>query len=183
MMPEQAKNPVRIVDYDPNWPVVFSRLAAVIKHQLGQAVQSIEHVGSTSVPGLPAKPIIDLDVVIAEEAELPQVCALLAELGYQHQGNQGIEGREAFKREDETVPWTEPRAEWMTHHLYVCPANSRELARHLAFRDYLRSHPDARAAYGELKQQLAEQYTYDRDGYTEAKTEFISKILQSVLNK
>lgn len=177
-MQEQARNPVRVVDYDPDWPVVFSRLASVLQQHLGQIVQGIEHVGSTSVPGLAAKPIIDLDIVIATETDLPQVCTLLAGLGYQHQGNLGIEGREAFKREDKTVPRTAQGTEWMTHHLYVCPADSRELARHLVFRDYLRTHPDVRDAYSELKQRLAEQYTYDRDGYTEAKTEFISGILQ-----
>ncbi len=178
MVSEQARNPIKVVDYDPDWPVIFARLAAVLQKQLGRLAQRIEHVGSTSVPGLAAKPIIDLDIVIAGETALPQVCTLLAELGYQHEGNLGIEGREAFKREDTTVPRVWQGTEWMTHHLYVCPADGRELARHLAFRNYLRTHPDVRDAYAELKRRLAEQYTYDRDGYTEAKTAFISRVLQ-----
>lgn len=182
-MQEQVRNPVRVVNYDPDWPVVFSRLAEVLQQQLGQLAQAIEHVGSTSVPGLTAKPIIDLDIVIAKETDFPQVCNLLAELGYQHQGNLGIEGREAFKREDKTVPCAGQTIEWMTHNLYVCPADSRELARHLTFRNYLRTHPEVRDAYAELKQRLAKQYTYDRDGYTEAKTEFIVNILQLTITE
>lgn len=172
--------PVRIVDYDPSWPVAFAALASVIKHQLGSWIMDIEHVGSTAVPGLAAKPIIDMDVVIAAESDLPAVIALLGSLGYIYEGDLGISGRYAFARANDEVPEDGAGTIWPEHHLYVCPADSPELARHLAFRDYLRTHPVAAVAYGKLKRRLAAEHTWNRDAYTEGKSDFINTILQKV---
>jgi GrpB-like predicted nucleotidyltransferase (UPF0157 family) len=88
--------PVEIVDYDPRWPETFASLRDQVAGVLGPFALRIEHVGSTSVPGLPAKPIIDLDVVIATQVDLPEVIGRLGTLGYQHEGDLGIPGREAF---------------------------------------------------------------------------------------
>jgi GrpB-like predicted nucleotidyltransferase (UPF0157 family) len=159
--------PVEITAYDPCWPQTFAALRDEIASTLGSLAQRVEHVGSTAVPGLPAKPIIDLDVVIATPADLPTVITRLATLGYQHQGDLGITGREAF-----TIPATGP-----AHHLYVCPAGSRELARHVAFRDYLRRHPAQARAYAELKRSLAAQFRSDRDAYARGKKAFIEQAL------
>ncbi|HEY6497445.1 MAG TPA: GrpB family protein, partial [Trebonia sp.] len=133
--------PVEIVDYDPRWPQTFASLRDRIAAAVGPLARRIEHVGSTAVPGLPAKPVIDLDVVIATPAEVPEVIARLGTLGYRHEGDLGITGREAF-----AGPIGGP-----AHHLYVCAADGRELARHLALRDYLRTHPEQARAYAELK--------------------------------
>lgn len=160
--------PVVIVAYDPRWPTVFEELRDRAAAVLGTLALRIEHVGSTSVPGIPAKPIIDLDVVIADRADLPAVVRLLAGLGYVHVGDQGITGREAF-----TAPADLPR-----HHLYVCSANAEELRKHLAFRDFLRSHADVAQQYGALKIALALRYADDRAGYTEAKTGFVAEVLR-----
>jgi GrpB-like predicted nucleotidyltransferase (UPF0157 family) len=162
-MPE----PVIIVPYDPAWPGLFEQLRAPLAAALGDLALVIHHVGSTSVPGLPAKPIIDLDVVIASEAQMPAVIERLASIDYAHWGEQGIAGRHAFK----------PPARLPKHHPYVCAADNRELARHLAFRDHLRRHPDEAAAYAALKRQLADQYGADRDGYSIAKTDFVERVL------
>ena len=113
----QVSAPVEIADYDPGWPAAFAALRDQITGVLGPLAQRIEHVGSTAVPGLPAKPIIDLDVVIATRAHLPEVITRLDALGYHHEGDLGITGREAF-----TSPAATP-----AHHLYVCSADSREL--------------------------------------------------------
>jgi len=159
--------PVEIAGYDPGWPQTFAVLRDQIAGVLGPLAQRIEHVGSTAVPGLPAKPIIDLDVVLATPADLPEVITRLAALGYQHQGDLGITGRDAFDS-PAAVP---------AHHLYVCPADSRELARHLAFRDYLRACPGQARAYADLKRSLAAQFRSDRDAYSRGKTTFVEQAL------
>jgi GrpB-like predicted nucleotidyltransferase (UPF0157 family) len=163
----QVNAPVEVTAYDPRWPWVFAGLRDQVATTLGPLAQRIEHVGSTAVPGLAAKPIIDLDVVIAAPGDLPEVVTRLATLGYRHEGDLGIKGRDAF-----ASPAAAP-----AHHLYVCPADSRELARHLAFRDYLRSRPEQARAYAELKRSLAARFRSDRDAYARGKTAFIKEAL------
>jgi GrpB-like predicted nucleotidyltransferase (UPF0157 family) len=166
-MMEPVAEPVLIVDYDPVWPVRFAALRRTLKAALGELALAIEHVGSTAVPGVAAKPIIDIDVVIRSGEDFPAVIDRLAGLGYQHRGNLGVEGREAF-----TEPPRLPR-----HHLYVCAQDSPELARHLRFRDYLRTHAEDAAAYGAFKREAAARYRDDRERYTEAKTWVVERIL------
>jgi GrpB-like predicted nucleotidyltransferase (UPF0157 family) len=127
---------------------------------------AIEHVGSTAVPCLAAKPIIDMDVLLASQAMLPAAIDRLASLGYVHQGDLGIPEREAF-----LAPAGDP-----PHHLYVCPPHSAEFRRHIAFRDYLRTHPADAKRYGDLKIALAGRFREDRLAYTEAKTEFVVEV-------
>jgi GrpB-like predicted nucleotidyltransferase (UPF0157 family) len=169
--------PVIIEDYSPRWPLVFDELRAVVAAALGNLAVVIEHVGSTSVPGLCAKPIIDLDVILESRERLPAVIAALGALGYVHQGDLGITGREAFAARDVHVPYALPARNWMDHHLYVCAKDNLNLYRHLKFRDYLRTHPIAASAYGDLKRQLASRFRHDRDAYCESKTEFIQATL------
>lgn len=163
--------PVIIEPYNPEWPRHFETIAARIMEACGDLIVRIEHVGSTSVPGLAAKSVIDLDVVIADLSVFPAVKHHLETLDYIHHGDQGIPGREAFKH---------PPGLSITHHLYVCAEGSVELIRHCAFRDALRSDPSLVKAYGDLKQSLAERFRDDRDAYTEAKTDFIEAVLKSV---
>jgi GrpB-like predicted nucleotidyltransferase (UPF0157 family) len=160
---------ISIVDYDPAWPATFEWLRDRAWRTLGAVAQSIEHVGSTSVPGLAAKPIIDMDVVVSSPEASRAAIARLSTLGYEHVGNLGIPDREAFR-----APPEDP-----AHHLYVCLAGSRALRNHLRFRDYLRQDPDAVAAYVALKRSLSADLAHDRLGYGEAKTEFIVRILQA----
>ena len=128
----------------------------------------MEHVGRTSVPGLPAKPVIDIDIVIRDRAILPDVIAALEKIGYRHEGDLDIPGREAFKYTD--------KPHLMTHHLYVCPVTSEELHRHLTFRDHLRSNPQAAQKYSRIKEKAAELYPYDIDKYMEYKAHCIKEI-------
>src|SRR5262245_9347453 len=160
--------PIQIADYDPTWPSTFAALRAHLATALSPFVLRIEHVGSTAVPGLAAKPIVDLDVGVAT-ADWPIVIQRLASLGYQHQGDLGIPGREAFRT---------PPAD-VAHHRYLCAPDSAELARHLAFRDALRAEASTARAYAELKQCLARQYAEDRLTYSEAKTDFVRAVLAS----
>lgn len=161
-------NKVEVVNYDPAWPRIFEELKTRIWPVVADFALSIEHVGSTSVAGLAAKPVIDLDIVIPSESEIPLAVERLAALGYEHLGDLGIEGREAFQRPPDTV----------AHHLYVCVQGSTGLRNHLALREYLRANPEAARAYGELKKRLAQKHPYDIGNYVVEKTEFILGILE-----
>lgn len=163
-MPE----PVIIVDYDPAWPALFETLRSPVAAAMGELAIGIEHVGSTAVPGLAAKPIIDVDVIIASAADLGASIERLAVIGYVHQGDLGIAGREAF---------VQPRG-LPAHHLYVCTQDSEPYRQHLVFRDYLRAYSEAAQAYETLKRAAAERFRHDRDAYTDAKREFVLMILQ-----
>lgn len=156
-----------IQPYDARWPEDFEIIRARLAAALGDTALRIEHVGSTSVPGLAAKPVIDLDIVIARETDLPRAISKLQVIGYRYEGEKGIPGRHAFG-----APAGLP-----VHHLYVCALGNRELKRHLAFRDYLRANPLEAEKYAELKYNLARQFGSDRDGYSEAKTTFVEAAL------
>lgn len=164
--------PVTVLPYDPRWPEEFEKIRAGLDRALAALSPSppyrIEHVGSTSVPGLAAKPVIDLDLVIPSMRDFDCVKNALENAGYRHEGDLGIPGREAFKYDG--------KPELMKHHLYVCPADSPELSRHLTFRDRLRSHPDEAAEYGRIKTEAAAAFPDDMDAYIEAKSPFIETL-------
>ena len=160
---------IAVVDYDPGWPAAFEWVRSRIWPVVSEVALGVEHVGSTAVPGLAAKPIIDISIVVAGEAELRVAIEGLATLGYVHRGNLGIAGREAFDGPDE----------WPAHNLYLCPRDGAGLANHLAVRNYLRAHPGVAAEYGELKKRLAEEYPHDIDGYIDGKTDFLMRILRA----
>ena len=164
-------DPVIIEDYDPHWPQLFEILRLRIAAVLDEMAISIEHVGSTSVPGLAAKPIIDIDVLLRSPTDLPVVIRKLAGLGYEHRGDLGISGREAFRASFGDVH----------HHLYVCPPGNREYERHIEFRNYLRTHGADANAYGVLKRELASRFVNDREAYNQAKSAFVQRILQRTL--
>ncbi|MEM9540459.1 MAG: GrpB family protein [Cyanobacteria bacterium P01_E01_bin.42] len=158
---------IEICEYDPSWAKAFRDYAFTLQSVLGQLAMSIEHIGSTSVVGLAAKPIIDIDIAISSRLLLQETIAQLAKLNYTHQGNLEIPGREAFIQPQGTKQ----------HHLYVCSVDTPNLHNHLIFRDYLRTHPDTVQEYGNLKKQLVQECGGDRNAYTMAKTEFIESIL------
>lgn len=181
--PDASSPIVRIVDYDPLWPEVFLKLEKTYKRHLGSLIKKVEHVGSTAVPGLAAKPIIDIDIVIESYEVFEEIKGRLAALGYVYQGDLGIRDRHAFGRRDQLVPWQQgEQRPWMEHHLYVCPEFSKELKRHLALRDYLRRHPAMVQHYGDLKRDLATIFVGDRQGYTAAKTKFLEQALAAAFS-
>jgi GrpB-like predicted nucleotidyltransferase (UPF0157 family) len=161
-------DPIVVVAYDPAWPAEFARLRDRAASCVGDLAVAIEHVGSTAVPGLAAKPVIDL-VVVVEPADVRRTIERLEGIGYTHRGNLGVEGREAFD-----VPADEER-----HHLYVSPTDSEKLRAQLVFRDALRTSPELAADYEELKRELAERFGEDRRGYSDAKTDFIAHAVRS----
>jgi len=159
---------VVVVDYDEEWPRRFDDLRARTWPVVSDVAVRIEHVGSTSVPGLAAKPIIDMTVVVAGRGDVPLTIERLAALGYRHRGNLGIDDRDAFDH-GRGLP---------RHNLYVCPEGTIGLVNQLAVREYLRAQPDAARHYGELKKQLARQFPNDIDSYVFGKTDFILDVLR-----
>ncbi len=145
-MPTSGK--IIIADYSEEWPVLFNRLKNIYANTLGELVTGIEHVGSTSVKGLKAKPVIDIDIIIKDKDKLPPVIKILETLGYTHCGDLGINGREAFKCNSETVPLDGSNTIWPKHHLYVCLDGCDSLKNHLQFRNHLRAYPEQAQAYG-----------------------------------
>jgi GrpB-like predicted nucleotidyltransferase (UPF0157 family) len=156
-----------VVDYDPTWPETFERLRMCIWPSVCNLATSIEHVGSTSVNGLAAKPVIDMSIVVPTASEMGPLIDRLATLGYRHRGDLGVPGREAFARPPGTAD----------HHLYACVDGNQGLRNHLAVRNYLRCHPSFAETYGTLKKQLAARFADDIDGYVDGKSEFILEIL------
>ena len=178
-MPRQ---PDLLVAHDPAWAGEFAALAAVYRSALGDLVLRVEHVGSTAVPGLIAKPILDIDLVIADTTAFAAITAALGALGYSHCGDQGIAGREVFKRADEHAPFAQPPRRWLAHHLYVCCADSRELRRHLAFRDALRRSPLLCDRYAAIKAELARQSGGDRKRYALLKETACRELVESAIS-
>lgn len=162
----KTKN-VIVLPYDPQWVIEFEKLRAFLSSVCGNLIVEIHHVGSTSVVGLAAKPILDVDIEIKSHDDFEAIKEKLAAVGYTHEGDLDIPGREAFKVDTTS---------FMTHHLYVCASGASELKRHLAFRDYLRTHLQDRDLYGEIKQQAALSYPQDIDGYMKEKSTLITKL-------
>lgn len=164
--------PIYLVEYDPSWPELYEAEARLLKEQFGDLILRTKHIGSTAVPGLAAKPTIDLiaEITSFEEAERAIVPALLAQsIGY---------GFSAWPAPGHMAFWKGYFPETpIKFHYHMAPAGHPLMDR-VYFRDYLRKHPETAREYERLKYRLAEIYHYDREGYTEAKTDFILEITE-----
>ncbi len=163
---------VIVQPHNPEWKGYFTQLSLLFSSWLGNEIIKIEHVGSTSVPNLAAKPIIDLDIVI-QRKNFRKVKEILENNGYVHEGNLGIEDRDAFKPNSPKLLKNLPN-----HHLYVCPDDSQQLHAHLLFRDFLRFHPFWVEKYGNLKTRLAKLFPHDIDQYMTNKHQLVQQILE-----
>ena len=159
---------VIVLPYDRAWVVAFEAIKAEIEKALGSLIIAVEHVGSTSVEGMSAKPCIDIDVVIKDYTVFDAVVQNLASVGYIHEGDLGINGREAFKYAN--------KPHLMQHHLYVCPQDSEELHRHTVFRDFLKKNPEAVAKYSRVKETAAKLFPDDIDKYMQHKSPCIEEL-------
>jgi GrpB-like predicted nucleotidyltransferase (UPF0157 family) len=161
--------PIRIVPYDPRWPERFERERAAVEALLGDAITGgVHHVGSTAVPGLAAKPVIDILVGIADLESGSRHVEPLGELGYVY----------APYRTEEMIWFCKPSPAARTHHLRLVPTGSARYDAELAFRDYLRGHPATAAAYAELKRELAARFEHDREAYTDGKAQFVHDVVR-----
>ncbi|GAA0936914.1 GrpB family protein [Kribbella koreensis] len=161
--------PAEVVPYDERWPDWFDQIQVVLEGLLDGLSYEIEHVGSTAVPGLAAKPIIDIDVVVPSPDEVPAAVAALVSGGYEHQGDLGIAGREAFGLPAEVARY---------HHLYVVVDGNKAHRDHVMLRDRLRVDPEALARYAALKRELAPLLLTDRSAYVDGKSALIGELLR-----
>lgn len=160
--------PIDVVDSSPRWAEQFEEVAHVLRRALSDVDSaSVEHVGSTSVPGLAAKPILDIDVIVAP-SDVAAAVAALEDVGYVHRGDLGVQGREAFHGPDDA-----PR-----RHVYACESGSTHVRNHLAVRDVLRTRSDLREAYSEVKVALAADPEMDIDTYLAGKSEVLQQVLE-----
>ena len=171
-----------VVEYDPNWVAEFEALASVLAEAFGPFARNIYHVGSTAIPGLIAKPVLDIDVELAPDVTIATAIEVLTSLGYVYEGDLGIPDRYAFRSTSPAVPFSLHRTSWMHHHLYVCPHNAPELARMLLFRDKLRNSPDLRKEYIEIKQEALRRAKGVRQVYVDEKARLGASFFKRVLN-
>jgi GrpB-like predicted nucleotidyltransferase (UPF0157 family) len=155
--------------YNPEWPKWFEEIKKFLGEKASRACIRIEHVGSTSIPGMTAKPIIDIIIVIEPE-RWHEMKSLLEERGYYYRGDQGIKDREVFRLSDETsLP---------THHLYVCPKDNQELKQETAFREYLKRNKADAERLSAFKWSLAEKFNNDREKYMDGKDAMVKEITE-----
>ncbi|ASN07426.1 hypothetical protein CFK40_15980 [Virgibacillus necropolis] len=158
---------VVVTKYDENWVKLFDEEAAKIREVLSDEIVDIHHIGSTAVPGLQAKPIIDIMPTVKDIERLDTYNTKMAEIGYEPLGENGIPGRRYFRKGGEN----------RTHQIHTFQSdNDSEIERHIAVRDYLRSHKKDLLEYGKLKEQLASEFPKDIEGYCDGKDDFVKKL-------
>lgn len=166
-----SDEPVSIVPYDPSWPEQFERERASLEEAIGPWIEGgIHHVGSTAVPGLAAKPVVDIMVGVRSLEEARACFEPLARLDYCY-----------FPYRAWMHWFCKPSAERRTHHLHLVEPGNPNWAARLAFRDHLRAHPETAAEYEALKRRLAAEHRDDREAYTEAKTAFVEAVVERAL--
>ncbi|MGM9661866.1 MAG: GrpB family protein [Oscillospiraceae bacterium] len=163
---------VTVTEYDPSWQEKFEAEARLIRDILGENCVAIHHIGSTAVPGLAAKPIIDLMPVVHDLGPVDAAAPAFERIGYEYMGEFGIAGRRYLRKGGEE----------QTHHVHIfAESSAADIQRHLAVRDYLRTHREACNAYAALKTALAEKYPYDIDGYCDGKDAFVKQMEKEAL--
>jgi len=167
-----------IEKYTPNWIANFEDLKREIKIGLVGIECQIEHIGSTSVPNLDSKPIIDIDIIYENEADFKMIKLGLMKIGYYHNGNQGIEKREVFKRNEKS---NQEILDKITHHLYVCLKNSEAVERHIRSRNFMKKNDWARLEYQEMKYKLAKKANQNKKLYAELKETYVNDFIDSII--
>ena len=167
-----------ISPYDPRWPEEFEAESRRIHASLGPLALRIDHVGSTSVPGLAGKPVIDIQISVEKLHPMDPYQVLLEQIGYTHVPH----------ADDVIYPFLHRPETWPhTHHVHVCQAGDSEERRHLAFRDYLRDHPELTLEYAQVKRDLVRKFSAEtfesRNAYAEAKSVFIAPVLERALKE
>ena len=161
---------MRLVPYRAEWKGLFEEEAARLRSALGEKILRVEHVGSTAVEGMEAKPLIDVMAAVGSLEDARDLLPALEGMGYEHRDDGGVRGRIFLAKG--------PRSR-RTHHLSLTEPTSEHWRRSILFRDYLRSHPEVAESYGELKRELARKYPEDRDSYTAGKDRFIERAIEA----
>jgi len=160
------KRRVEVVSYNSNWKKMYKRESEKIKNTLNDIIIDIHHIGSTAIPGIKAKPVIDILAEVKDIEAVDQYNHEMEELGYEVMGEYGIPKRRFFRKGGNK----------RTHHIHIFQAGNEEIERHINFKEYLITHPDKRREYSKLKEKLANKYTYDVESYTNGKSDFIKEI-------
>ena len=163
-----TRGEVVVADYDARWPALFERTADELTSVLGHSILAVHHVGSTAVPQLRAKPILDVLISIPDFADGPQLVPVLESVGYVFRPHEEIPDRHYFRRGPDDV---------RTHHLSMAEPSSRHHVVTLAFRDALRNDAQLATAYADLKMELAGRFPFDRESYIEGKSDFVAEVL------
>ena len=163
---------ITVLPYDPAWEAAFQREKALLREILGENCLEIYHIGSTAVPDLAAKPVIDLMPVVTRLEEVDGASRALEDAGYEYLGEFGIPGRRYLRK----------GGDLRTHQVHIFAATDQNnIRRHLAFRDYMRAHPQAREVYAQLKKDLALRFPYDIEGYCNGKDTFVQAVQAEAL--
>ncbi|MDE6505464.1 MAG: GrpB family protein [Clostridia bacterium] len=158
---------ITVVEYDPQWEELFKKERILIKNILGENAIEIYHIGSTAVKGLCAKPIIDIMPAVKNIAETDLAASRFENIGYEYLGEFGIKGRRYLRKGGDE----------RTHQIHIFQANDTfNIERHLAVRDYLRTHAADASKYGEMKKRLALKYPYDIERYCDGKEQFVKEL-------
>lgn len=160
---------IEVVDHHPDWAQQFKEEAARLTAVLAPELVAIYHLGSTAIPGIKAKPVIDIWIEVKDIEQIDRYNVAMQHLGYVAQGENGIPGRRYFRKGSDQNH---------THHVHIYQVGSPDVQQCINFRDYLRAHPAAAQAYSHLKEQLARQFPWDSVSYTEGKTAFVQAINQ-----
>jgi len=165
---------IEVIDYDPHWIADFQRESAMLARIFNHRVVDIQHIGSTSVPNLAAKPIIDILIVLDHTDDIDSFNRFMEALGYRVRGEcldaivPGTPGRFYFTRETNGV---------RSHHVHICAKGHADILDKLAFRDYLRAHETVARGYADLKRRLAIEHRFDNIGYMRGKDAFVKSVL------
>jgi GrpB-like predicted nucleotidyltransferase (UPF0157 family) len=166
------KGIVRLSPYSPEWKTLYEEEERLLKDLISEYIIDIQHIGSTSIPGMIAKPILDIGIAIAYFEEGQKCIEPIESFGYEYKGENGIPERHYFVKGDPT-----------THHLHIVEIDSEEWKKNITFRDALRKNDDLAKEYAKLKLNLAEKFKYNRVAYTDGKTDFVNYVLKLAKNE
>ncbi|WP_027963734.1 GrpB family protein [Halalkalibacillus halophilus] len=163
---------VEVIPYSKKWPQLFEKEAGKLRALFGKEIVTIHHIGSTSVPGLKAKPVIDMMPIVQDISMVDSFNDEMQQMGYESKGENGIKGRRYFQK----------GGDQRSHHVHFYQVGSPEIDRHLAFRDYLRAHPEPKQRYGDLKEELAMRFPDDIESYISGKESYAKEIEKRALD-
>ena len=164
------KRRVEVVSYNPNWKEMYKEESGKVKNILSDIIIDIHHIGSTAIPGIKAKPVIDMLVEVKDIEAVDQYNHKMEEFGYEVMGEYGIPKRRFFRKGGDK----------RTHHIHIFQVGNEEIERHIDFKKYLIAYPDKAREYSKLKEKLTNKYTYDVENYTNGKSDFIKEIDRKV---
>ncbi|MEN1969081.1 GrpB family protein [Lentibacillus sp. N15] len=162
---------VKITPYNEDWPTKFTKEANILEEIFGSEIVDIHHIGSTSIMGLKAKPIIDIMPVVKDINNVALFNDAMKQIGYEVKGENGLPGRRYFQKGGDN----------RTHHVHIYERDHPDIKRHLAFRDYLRMHPDVAKQYGDLKEALTQRFPHDIASYIKGKEQLVLTIEKKAL--